>query len=167
VAIFNIEPKTSKITGGVIIDITGTQFEHPAFELIPLVSNVIDTSTTQATIEDKSNGLSLQVPELLSQRASFKINQLFPEAFKLKAEIELAPQSMPIIKNGNLVGIEIQDSLNPSKKVRYFITYNQGYGYQVVLEEKFGTSILYRKEEFINPQEITEISIDLCGKYLH
>ena len=166
-AIFNIEPKTSKVTGGVIIDINGTQFENSAFELLPLVNNVVNTSTTQSVIENKISGLSLQVPEVLNQRASFKIDQVFPEAFKLKVEVELTPLSMPIIKNINIIGIEISETSNPSKKIRYFVTYNQSHGYQIVLEEKLGTTILYRKEDFINPSGITEISVDLCGKYLH
>lgn len=166
-AIFNIEPKTSKVTGNVIIDISGNNFQQTPFELSPLVSNIIDTSTSQSLLEDKPLGLSLQVPELINQRASFRVDEVFPEAFKLKVAFKLSPLSTPIIKNANLIGIELQDRSNLSKKIRYFITYNQIKGYQIVLEEKFGTSTLYRKEVFVDPNDLTEISIDLCGKYAH
>lgn len=166
-AIFNIEPKTSKVTGGVIIDVTGNGFEKTPFELIPLTSNVTNTSTSQSLIEDKSTGLSLQVPEAINQRASFQINQVLPEACKVKVGFQLAPLSTPIIKNANLIGIELQEVANPSHKIRYLITFNEIKGYQIVLEEKIGTSTIYRKEDFINPSEVTEIGIDLCGKYFH
>lgn len=166
-AIFNIEPKTSKVTGGVIIDITGNNFVQTPFELYPLTSNVTDTSTTQSSISDLTNGLSLKVPEQTNQRASFKINQVFPEAFRIKVAYEAAAQSFPVTNNTNLIGIELQDTSNPSRKVRYFITYNQTSGYQIALEEKLGTSIIYRYEEFIDPTEISEIGLDVCGKYVH
>lgn len=166
-AIFSIEPKTSKITGNVVIDIVGNNFSTTPFYLQPTTTSVINTSTTQSVIEDTSSGLLLKVPEVLNQRASFKINRTFPEAFKIKVNYGFLAQSMPIIKNNILIGLELQDTSNTSKKIRYYITFNQTSGYQVVLEERLGTSILYRREEFINPSVITEIGLDVCGKYIH
>lgn len=166
-AIFNIEPKTSKVTGGVTIDITGNNFSQEAINFVPIAEDVINTSTTQSILENKPSGLSLQIPEILNQRASFRMAQLFPEAFKIKIQYEAVAQSFPVTNNTILVGLELQDASNPSKKIRYYVTYNQSYGYQIVLEEKLGTTVLYRKEDFINPSAINEIGLDVCGKYIH
>lgn len=166
-AILNIEPKTSKVTGGVIIDIQGNGFAQTPFGLAPLTSNVIDTSTSQSGLHDSTNGLILRVPEEINQRASFRIDAIFPEAFKIKIAFNLQPLSMPIIKNSNLIGIELADANNPSRKVRYFVSYSEIKGYQLILEEKIGTTTIYRKEELVNPSSILEIGIDVCGKYAH
>lgn len=166
-AITNIEPKTSKISGGVFIDVTGTDFVQTPYELIPTTSNVTDTSTVSSSLEDKVSGLSLQMPESTGERASFAISQLLPEAFKLKAEIGLMPLSLPLINNAILIGLELKYASNPSKKIRYYIKYDQTQGYQIVLEEKLGTSIIYRKEQFIDPESISSIGLHACGKYIH
>lgn len=166
-AIFNIEPKTSKVTGGVRIDITGNNFLQESIDFKPMAEDVINTSTTQSILENKTLGLSLQVPEILNQRASFRITEVFPEAFKIKIQYEPVAQSFPVTNNTILVGLELQDISNPAKKIRYYVTYNQSYGYQIVLEEKLGTTVLYRKQDFINPSAINEIGLDVCGKYVH
>ena len=124
-AIFNIEPKTSKVTGGVTIDITGNNFSQEAINFVPIAEDVINTSTTQSILENKPSGLSLQIPEILNQRASFRMAQLFPEAFKIKIQYEAVAQSFPVTNNTILVGLELQDASNPSKKIRYYVTYNQ------------------------------------------
>lgn len=166
-AIFNIEPKTSKVTGGVTIDVTGTNFVKTPFELAPLTTNVINTSTTQAALTDTVNGLVLSVSENTAQRASFEIDQDFPRAFNLCLDFNFLAQSIPLIHKSVLIGLELKDLSNPSKKIRYYISYDQFQGYQIVLEEKLGTSILYRKEEFIDPNAINKIGLEACGKYIH
>lgn len=166
-AIFNIQPKTSKVTGGVIVDISGNGLLKDLFSIKPTTLNVSDTSTSQSNIEDTEVGLLLRVPELLNQRASFKINETFLEGFKLTVDFDYLGQSMPIIKNSIPIGIELQDKSNTSKKIRYYITFNQKRGYQIVLEEKFGTSLIYRHEELIGPSELGSIGLEVCGKYIH
>lgn len=166
-AIFSIEPKTSKITGGVTIDVQGNSFSQEAFDLDLLIENVADTSTTFSSIENNPEGILLKIPEMLNQRASFKINENFLEAFKITVDFSYVGQSLPIIKNLIPIGIEIKDKSNLSKKIRYYITFNQLKGYRVVLEERLGTSIVYKYEEPIGPSEISSIGLDVCGKYVH
>ena len=166
-AIFSIEPKTSKITGGVTIDISGNNFTSTPFSIIPTTLNVTDLSTTQTTLTDSSEGLLLTVNESLNQRAAFQFNQTFPEAYKLIADISLMPLSMPLIKNSILIGYEIINSLNLTERIRFFVSYTQFDGYKLVIEKKLGTSTIYREECNIDPNEITNIGINNCGKYIH
>lgn len=166
-AIFSIEPKTSKITGGVTIDISGNSFLSTPFSIIPSISGVVDKSTTLASIEDSADGLLLNVQESTNQRAAFQLDRIFPEAYKLISDISLMPLSMPLIKNTILVGYEVINSSNLTERVRFFISYNQFSGYKLVIEKKSGTSTLYRDECNIDPNEITQIGINNCGKYIH
>lgn len=166
-AIFSIEPKTSKITGGVTIDISGNGFTSTPFSIIPSISNVTDKSTTQASISDSTEGLILTVNEALNQRAAFQINQTFPEAYKISSNVELLGLSMPINPNSILVGYEVINSLNLTERIRFFISYNQFNGYKTVIEKKSGTSTIYREECNIDPNQVTKIGINNCGKYIH
>lgn len=166
-AIVNIEPKTSKVTGGVVVDITGSDFLKDEIIFTPSITNTIDTSTSQGSISDHDKGIVLSVPEKLGQRASFKVDELFPEAFKARVRFSHLPTSMSIIKNNILIGLELKRTDNPSRRIRYFVTYDHKDGYKIVLEERLGTSVLYLREEFINPNTISEIGLEASGKYVH
>lgn len=166
-AIYSIEPKTSKVTGGVIIDITGTNFLKSSFEFLPTVSTVIDTSTNLASLEDTNLGLKFNLPENIGQRASFEVDREFPEAFKVEVDFELTELSLPLVKNTILLGLEVIQTVNTSKKIRYYLSYSHIKGYQIILEEKFGTSVIYRKEEIIDISKIEKIGLHVCGKSVH
>ncbi len=166
-AIFSIEPKTSKITGGVTIDITGNNFLKPKYEIVPSISNVINTSTNLASLEDNTAGIKLNITENLSQRSSFRLDRLMPSAFKMLLDFSILPLSLPLIKNAKLLGFELISEDNTSKKIRLYFNYSELKGYQLVLEEKLGTSLISRVEESINPNSVEKLGIHISGGQLH
>lgn len=160
-AITTVQPKTSKITGGVIIDVIGSNFVEPQFEQTLLASDFTDTSTTQAsaTFDATSESVLLQLPEAINQKASVRYNNNFNESFFLEIDFTRNVRSFPLINGAKALGIELVDQANLLNKVRIFVQYDQTESYLLVVETWSGGSLVHREDMAIDHRVIESLAV--------
>lgn len=167
-ALNSVEPKTSKLTGGVTLDLYGSGFEETQLDILPDNINSVDTSSSGGVVDFLSpTGVKLSLPEAINERASFRLVQTFDESFDFELFYTESARSFPLINDAKGLGFEVVDQLNTLNKVKLFIQYRQVVGYLLVVETWNGTTLVNREERPFDIRDIESFRIRACGKYIH
>lgn len=168
-SITTVQPKTSKLTGGVIIDVIGSDFVDTQFDQNIVAAEFTDVSTTQAsaTFDATSESVLLQLPEAINQKAAVQYNNLFNESFFLELSFTRNVRSFPLINGAKALGVELVDQANVLNKVRIFVQYDQYKSYILVVETWKNGAIDNREEMAFDHRKIESLVVKACGKYIH
>ena len=167
-ALDSIQPKTSKITGGVIFDIFGSGFNEPQTETLIGSGNSTDTSSSGGVVDYLSpDGAMLSLPATINERASILLSEIFNESFDLELFFSKTIRSFPLVHDAKSLGFELIDQGNILNKVRIFLEYKNQYGYQLVVETWNGVTLVERDERAFDPHDIDTFRVKACGKYIH
>jgi hypothetical protein len=163
----SVEPKTSKITGGVTIDLYGNDFIENQFLSYLQAAEYTDTSSSNGTVGVLTQGISLTLPEEVNQRASVDLNKIMGESFELRLSFTRDVRSFPLIDRMKALGIECIDQTSILNRTRVFVEYREGRGYLLVVEAWESSSIVSREEMPFDPKNIEELIVKACGRYIH
>lgn len=161
----HVEPKTSKITGNVILDIYGLNFNSN--ELKINTDNIVDICSSAASISKMAAGIKLMLPAVTGQKAGFMLGEVFNSVFDIDVSFTKGPRTMHGVTKTRLVGIDCLSERNISSKVRVFAEYIQEKGFLLVVETVEYGQIKHREERFFDVSDIQSLRVVACGKYIH
>lgn len=163
-----VEPKTSKVTGGVLLDLYDSGLQEPETQLDLSASNITNTSSGAGAINFHSaSKIKLSIGEDINARASFDLERIFPEVFDLELFFTRSIRSFPLINDAKALGFELIDQGNLANKIKIFVHYQETKGYLLVVETWLGTSLNHREEMPFDHRKIQTLSVKACGKYIH
>ena len=159
-----IEPKSSRIAGGINIEILGEDL------FSPLVSEELTLGISQDTSVDgtltQDEGITFFVPATTNARAQVTMNRIFPEVFSLGFKIKRTHRSFPSTHKSRTLEVEVVDPNDITKIVRVGFEYLDRSGHNLFIETYQGPLLLAKDSQNINPNLIDKLTIKKSDKFI-
>lgn len=167
-ALTTVEPKTSKVTGGVLLDLYGSNLVEPETDILFDNDTIVPTNNAGGSVQLNLNGSArLSLSETIGARASVDLNRILPECFDLELFFTRNVRSFPLINDAKGLGIQLTDHDNIANVIKVFIQYKESRGYLLVIEYWTGTVLNSRDEMPFDHRNVETLSVKACGKYIH
>lgn len=165
--ISSIEPKTSRISGGVYFDLFGEDFFSPGYDFIinDLIYN--NQSYGGGTVTDTSSGAEFFIPNTVNASARIKLDKVFGSAYDLQIDFERMIKSFPAIDKARVFEVEAQNRNNLSQVVKFGLEYLDQSGHSAIIEYWESSSLIHRESISINPNKIQSFRFVMAGRYAH
>lgn len=162
----DIQPKTSRASGGVIFDLYGKQLSQNDDIQTINFTNFANISAG-AIAEEVRDGVVFELKDAINQLAAVEVNKVFGRAYSYKVSIEKMDKSYPLIDKARALAITAMDQLDITRSVTVGIEYYDQTGYQIFIESNVGNGKIDKVTKSIDPSRIKALRIVNTDRYFH
>ena len=162
----DIQPKTSRASGGVIFDLYGKKLlEKDDIKIVNFTN--FQNISAGGVAREVMDGVVFELKDAINQLAAIEVNRVFGRAYSYKVSLEKMDKSFPLIDKARAFAITAIDQLDITRQVTVGIEYFDQTGYQIFIESNNGNGKVEKVTKSIDPNRIVALRIVNTDRFFH